>query len=92
MPKAAASQTKKKPPVVLKVRDEDPNELFSDIHENLPQMPSLTLIIGSVRSGKSNLLVNWFCNPEFYKDKFDVVKFVSTTLNTDMMIRSLLIL
>ena len=83
MPKAAASQTKKKPPVVLKVRDEDPNELFSDIHENLPQMPSLTLIIGSVRSGKSNLLVNWFCNPDFYKDKFDVVKFVSTTLNTD---------
>lgn len=81
MPKKASM--KKKAPVVLKVRDEDPNENFADIHENLPQMPSLTLIIGSVRSGKSNLLVNWFCNPEFYKDKFDVVKFVSTTLNTD---------
>jgi len=70
-------------PIVLKVKDEEPNEKFSDIHENLPQMPSLCLIIGSVRSGKSNLLVNMFCNPQFYKGKFDVVKFVSTTLHTD---------
>ena len=46
-------------------------------------MPSLCLIIGSVRSGKTNLLVNLFCNPDFYKDKFDVVRFISTTLNTD---------
>tara|TARA_R110000803_G_scaffold53462_4_gene109739 strand:+ start:1319 stop:2077 length:759 start_codon:yes stop_codon:yes gene_type:complete len=70
-------------PKVLKVKDEEPNDKFSDIHPNLPSMPSLCLIIGSVRSGKSNLLVNYFCNPEFLKDKFDVVKFVSTTLHTD---------
>tara|TARA_R100001591_G_scaffold20037_1_gene28197 strand:+ start:11895 stop:12647 length:753 start_codon:yes stop_codon:yes gene_type:complete len=81
MPKKASS--KKKAPKVLKVKDEEPSEKFDDVHPNLPQMPSLLLIIGSVRSGKSNLLVNYFCNPEFYKDKFDVVKFVSTTLNTD---------
>ena len=73
----------KKAPKVLKVKDEAPSDKFDDIHRNLPQMPSLTLIIGSVRSGKSNLLVNYFCNSEFYKDKFDVVKFVSTTLHTD---------
>ena len=89
MPKKAQqkTETKKKStnsvPKVLKVKDEDPNDKFSEIHPNLPQMPSLTLIIGSVRSGKSNLLVNFFCNPDFYKDKFDVVKFVSTTLHTD---------
>jgi len=70
-------------PKVLKVKDETPSEKFADIHPNLPSMPSLCLIIGSVRSGKSNLLVNYFCNPHFYKDKFDVVKFVSTTLHTD---------
>jgi hypothetical protein len=70
-------------PKVLKVKDEEPNENFDDIHPNLMAMPSLTLIIGSVRSGKSNLLVNYFCNPDFYKDKFDVVKFISTTLHTD---------
>jgi len=73
----------KSAPKVLKVKDETPSDKFDDIHSNLPQMPSLTLIIGSVRSGKSNLLVNYFCNSEFYKDKFDVVKFVSTTLHTD---------
>ena len=78
MPKLAKSV-----PKVLKVKDEVPNEKFSDIHENLPQMPSLLLIVGSVRSGKSNLLTNYFCNPDFYKDKFEVVKFISTTLHTD---------
>lgn len=70
-------------PKVLKVKDEEPNDKFDNIHPNLPSMPSLCLIIGSVRSGKSNLLVNYFCNPEFFKDKFDIVKFVSTTLHTD---------
>ena len=82
--KAQAKQPKKKTvPKVLKVKDETPSEKFDDIHPNLPSMPSLCLIIGSVRSGKSNLLVNYFCNDDFYKDKFDVVKFVSTTLHTD---------
>lgn len=80
MPKKA---TNKKVPKVLKVKDEAPSEKFDDIHKNLPQMPSLCLIIGSVRSGKSNLLTNYFCNPDFYKDKFDIVKFISTTLHTD---------
>ena len=36
-----------------------------------------------MRSGKSNLLVNFFCNPQFYKDRFDIVKIVSTTLGSD---------
>ena len=84
MPKKAKAEPKKNSvPKVLKVKDEAPSEKFADIHPNLPAMPSLCLIIGSVRSGKSNLLVNYFCNPDFYKDKFDVVKFVSTTLHTD---------
>jgi len=82
MPKKAKTSSKKAPKV-LKVKDELPSEKFDDIHSNLPQMPSLLLIVGSVRSGKSNLLVNYFCNSEFYKDKFDIVKFVSTTLHTD---------
>ena len=69
--KAQAKQTEPKNntvPKVLKVKDETPSEKFADIHPYLPQMPSLCLIIGSVRSGKSNLLVNYFCNPDFYKD------------------------
>ena len=81
MPKKA--KTTKSVPKVLKVKDELPSEKFDDIHPNLPSMPSLLLMIGSVRSGKSNYLVNAFCNSDFYKDKFDVVKFISTTLHTD---------
>jgi hypothetical protein len=82
MPKKAKTISKSVPKV-LKVKDETPSAKFDDLHNNLPQMPSLLLIVGSVRSGKSNLLVNYFCNSEFYKDKFDIVKFVSTTLHTD---------
>ncbi len=31
----------------------------------------------------SNLLVNLLCNPDMYKDKFDIVKIISNTLNAD---------
>ena len=67
------------PPQIRKVKDAEPDTKFNDIHENLPQMPSLLLIIGSVRSGKSNLITNLFCNPDFYKDKFEIVRIISTT-------------
>jgi len=72
-----------KAPTIFKVKDAPPDTKFEGLHENLPQMPSLILLIGSVRSGKSNLLVNFFCNPEMYKDRFDTVRFVSTTMHTD---------
>ena len=71
------------PPHILKVRDIDPDSAFADLHPNIPQMPSLLLIIGSVRSGKSNLITNLFCNPAFYKDKFEIVRIISTTLHAD---------
>ena len=70
-------------PKVFKVKDPDPDDKFSDIHPHLPQPPSLLLIIGSVKAGKSNLLVNLLCNPDMYKDKFDIVKIISNTLNAD---------
>ncbi len=73
----------KKAPVVFKVKDPDPDDRFTDIHEHLPAPPSLLLIVGSVKQGKSNLLVNLLCNPDMYKDKFDIVKIISNTLNAD---------
>ena len=73
----------KPPPKVFKVKDPDPDDKFSDIHPHLPQPPSLLLIVGSVKQGKSNLLVNLLCNPDMYKDKFDIVKIISNTLNAD---------
>ncbi len=74
---------KMKVPTILKVKDVDTDTRFDDIHPNLPQMPCLALLIGSVRSGKSNLLVNFFMNEDFYKGKFDNVRFISNTLHTD---------
>jgi len=70
-------------PLVYKVRDPDPDDRYADIHSHLPQPPSLLLIVGSVKQGKSNLLVNLLCNPDMYKDKFDIVKIISNTLNAD---------
>ena len=73
---------KRKPPKVYKVKDPEPSTRFEDIHPNLPQMPSLLLIIGSVRSAKSNLICNLLMNPEMMKDRFDIVKVISTTLHS----------
>lgn len=72
-----------RPPKVYKVKDPDPNEKFMDLHPNLPSIPSLLLICGSVKQGKTNLLVNMACSPELYKDRFTEIIFISNTLNAD---------
>tara|TARA_R110000823_G_scaffold280302_2_gene398523 strand:+ start:542 stop:1279 length:738 start_codon:yes stop_codon:yes gene_type:complete len=74
---------KKKGPKIYKVKDPKPSDKFNDIHPNLPSLPSLLLIVGSVRSAKSNLICNLLMNPEMYKDKFDIVRVCSTTLHQD---------
>ena len=43
---------KMKVPTILKVKDVESDDRFDTIHPNLPQMPCLALLIGSVRSGK----------------------------------------
>ncbi len=70
-------------PKVYKVKDPEADSRFAEIHPHLPQPPALLLIVGSVKQGKSNLLVNLLCNPAMYKDKFDIVKIISNTLNAD---------
>ena len=73
----------KKAPKIYKVKDPEPSEAFKDLHPHLPAPPSLLLIIGSVKQGKTNLLVNLTCSPEMYKDKFDETYIISNTLNAD---------
>lgn len=73
----------KKAPKIYKVKDPEPNEKFKDLHPHLPAPPSLLLIIGSIKQGKSNLVVNLCLSPEMYKDKFDEVHIISNTLNAD---------
>jgi len=78
-----AKKDKMKVPTILKVKDVEEDPRFADIHDHLPKMPCLGLLVGSVRSGKSNLLVNMFCNDSFYKGLFDTIKIISNTLHTD---------
>lgn len=70
-------------PTILKVRDLDGNERFPDIHPNLPQCPSCFIIVGAIKSSKSNLIINCLCNKDFYKDKFNIIRVLSTTLHMD---------
>lgn len=70
-------------PQILKVKDLDGDERFTDLHPNLPRPPSCFVICGSIKSSKSNLIINCLCNPSFYKDKFDIVRVLSTTLHMD---------
>ena len=73
----------KKAPKVYKVKDPTDDDKYEGIHPHLPQPPARVIIIGSVKQGKSNLVVNMLCSPEMYKDKFDIVKIISNTLNAD---------
>ena len=83
MDKKKKEKREKKAPVILKVQDLDGDEKFKDIHPNLCQPPSLCLILGAIKSSKSNLIINFLCNPDMYKDRFDIVRVLSTTLHMD---------
>lgn len=72
-----------RPPKVYKVKDPAPNNKFKGLHPHLPSPPSLLLIIGSVKQGKTNLLVNLCCSPEMFKDRFEETYIISNSLNAD---------
>ena len=76
---------KKSVPKVLKVNDILESKKYKPIHEFLPQPQFLTLIIGSVRSGKTNYLINALRNSsDFYGEHYwDYYKIISNTLNND---------
>lgn len=73
----------KKAPKVYKVKDPEPDENFKDLHPHLPAIPSLLIIVGSVKQGKSNLLCNLTLSPEMYQNRFSKIHFISNTLNAD---------
>jgi len=73
----------KKPPTIYRVKDLAGDERFPDLHPNLPSMPSCCIIVGAIKSAKSNLIVNMLMNPQMYKDRFDKVRVLSTTLHMD---------
>jgi hypothetical protein len=77
-------------PKVLKVKD-PPYEKHKPLHENLPQPPSLVLMVSPVKTGKSTIISNLLLNPNFYgTDYFDMVYVISNTINNDTTSRFLL--
>ena len=73
----------KSPPVIRKVKDLDGDERFPDLHPHLPKPPSCFIIVGAIKSSKSNLIINCLCNPHFSKHRFHIVRVLSTTLHMD---------
>jgi len=53
------------------------------LDKRLPKPPFLGILNGSVRSGKSTLLMNLIYNDQFYKDIFDKVILISPTCEND---------
>ena len=75
----------KSPPKVLKVNDTQHSDKYGELHPFLPKPQFLCLLIGSVRSGKTNYLVNALRNEkDFYgANYFDYYKIISNTLCND---------
>ena len=72
-------------PKILRVNDTEHQEKYKPLHDHLPTAPFLCLLVGSVRSGKTNYLVNALRNSnDFWGDKyFDYYKIISNSLNND---------
>ena len=75
----------KSAPKVLKVNDTQHSDKYRELHPFLPKPQFLCLLIGSVRSGKTNYLVNALRNEkDFYgANFFDYYKIISNTLCND---------
>ena len=67
-----------------KVKDEDDSKKYPKLNPILPQPPFLLLGIGSVRSGKTNTLINMLRREDMYGDQFfEDYLIVSNTINND---------
>ena len=64
-------------------------EKLKKLHINLPKPPFLGILQGSVRSGKSNLVMNLIYNKHFYRGIFDRIFYISPTVNNDLTLQFL---
>jgi hypothetical protein len=76
-------------PQIKRVKD-PPNEKTKPLHPNLPQTPSLLLMISPLRTGKSTIISNLLLNEDFYgQDHFDQTIVISPTIHNDKTSRFL---
>ena len=77
-------------PKILKVKSEkEYDKRFNDVLEPLLKPPFLGVFEGSVRTGKSTILVNLLYNKEFYYGLFDKIIFISPTVMNDLTLKHL---
>ena len=76
-------EKKKSAPKLLKVRDLDGDEKFKDLHPFLPSIPSCCILVGAIKSSKSNLIINFLMSDQFYLNRFEIIRVLSTTLHMD---------
>jgi len=73
----------KKVPKLRKVKDLEGDENFKDLHPNLPKPPNMILLLGAIKSSKSNCVINFLLSKDFYLGRFEKVKVLSSTLHMD---------
>jgi AAA+ ATPase superfamily predicted ATPase len=75
---------------ILKVKTPDSTGAkFKNLHKILLKPPFLGVINGSVRTGKSTILMNMIYNKDFYKNMFDKIIFISPTVLNDKTLKHL---
>jgi hypothetical protein len=75
---------------ILKVKDlMKKDSRFDKLDPILLKPPFLLIINGSVRSGKSNMIINMIYNDNFYKKVFDNIVYISPTVNLDNTLQHL---
>lgn len=75
---------------ILKVKSvTEYDKRFETLQDPLLKPPFLGVINGSVRTGKSTILMNLLYNKNFYKDLFDKVIYISPTVHNDVTLEHL---
>jgi hypothetical protein len=75
---------------ILKVKQTNSNlKRFDKLDDRLLKPPFLLIFQGSVRSGKSNLIMNMIYNDNMYHKAFDQVIFISPTIHQDLTLEKM---
>jgi len=75
-------------PRILQVKSKtEYGENFKHLKNPLLKPPFLGVFNGSVRTGKSTILMNLIYNNEFYHNLFDKIIFISPTINNDLTLK-----
>ena len=76
-------------PSILPVKDPPKEKPRKILHPNLPELPTIMVLVMPTKSGKSTILSNLLLREDFYKGVFDNVTIMSNTIDQDQTSRFL---